>query len=626
MLVTSVVLYALALAVLFRLYLPNRYTYPLLPFSCVAIAVAWRPTFESLGHRLRPALAWVLIPLGVAISLSAAYLAVRVVPLGPRLTGAGLRFELDHGTRPVVAVASVVAVVACALVWKRGAAFRVVGVAAVLAGTLLLAEVAIAGRGVSLDGHCSLGRPVLRYLGTLPKDAIIAGDPTTIGCVTLVSERPVVISRKLYQVFSAKYLSVARSRMFAMVDAYFGESRSKILALRQRYGADYIMVQPRSLAGHTAAPAWRRMAPFTGIVRRLLRRPMAALPCSSRLAAAPSMTGATRSTTCAASRVTEAWSSRKKIGARRLKLSTGRRRGAITASGAAGMLDVDARLASSPVDRRARVERRHRSVVGLTRRAAGLAGSGASAPGGGNQSGTLRCGGAHRPEGGGGTATTLGAGHGVMERLGRLGRRCCRPERCSRWTRAATLVSGCEAAGEVEVTDELHRAGAVWGYSHHGAGAGCGVVEAEGRELDRDEAAAAVEPAAGDRGQPACPYREPWPLARRESPHPCRAGRVAAAGQLADVVGTVAAAVDAGRHRVARGRRVRDELRHVHAMSDGRHGRSCLSQRRPPTSDGHCATRRRRRGWRPGTGRYQALMVIRPDVVAVTDVRRHAPS
>ena len=67
MLVTSVLLYALALAVLFRLYLPNRYTYPLLPFSCVAIAVAWRPTFESLGHRLRPALAWLLIPLGLAI-------------------------------------------------------------------------------------------------------------------------------------------------------------------------------------------------------------------------------------------------------------------------------------------------------------------------------------------------------------------------------------------------------------------------------------------------------------------------------------------------------------------------------------------------------------------------------
>ena len=272
MLVTSALLYVLAYAVLFRLYLPNRYTYPLLPFSCVAIAVAWRPTFESLGHRLRPALAWLLIPLGLAISLAAAYLAVRVVPLGPELSSTRLRFLLHHGAQPVVAVAIVVAGVASALVWRRGAAAAtIVGVAAVLAGTLLLAEVAIAGRGVSAAGHCGHDPQVLHYISTLPKNAIIVGDPTTIGCVTIVSERPVVISRKLYQVFSRKYLSIARPRMFAMIDAYFGDSRSKILALRQRYGADYLVVQPGSLAGHTAGPRWRQMAPFTGIVGRLMR-------------------------------------------------------------------------------------------------------------------------------------------------------------------------------------------------------------------------------------------------------------------------------------------------------------------------------------------------------------------
>ena len=238
----------------------------------VAIAVAWRPTFESLGHRLRPALAWLLIPLGLAISLAAAYLAVRVVPLGPELTSARLHDLLHHGERPVAAVSIVVAVVASALVWRRdAAAARVVAVAAVLAGTLLLAEVAIAGRGVSVAAHCGHDRGMLQYVGTLPKNAIIAGDPTMIGCVTIVSKRPVVISRKLYQVFSSKYLSVARPRMFAMIDAYFGDSRSKILALRQRYGADYLIVQPGSLAGHTARPGWRHMAPFTGIVNTLMR-------------------------------------------------------------------------------------------------------------------------------------------------------------------------------------------------------------------------------------------------------------------------------------------------------------------------------------------------------------------
>ena len=203
MLVTSVLLYALAFAVLFRLYLPNRYTYPLLPFSCVAIAVAWRPTFESLGHRLRPALAWLLIPLGLAISLAAAYLAVRVVPLGPQLSSARLRFFLDHGARPVVAVAIVVAVVAGALVWRRGdtapgsSQWR-----PYWREPCSWPRWRSPAAGSASAGRCSLDCPVLHYIGTLPKDAVIAGDPTTIGCVTLVSERPVVISRKLYQVFS----------------------------------------------------------------------------------------------------------------------------------------------------------------------------------------------------------------------------------------------------------------------------------------------------------------------------------------------------------------------------------------------------------------------------------------
>ena len=273
MLATSLLLYALAFAVLFRLYLPNRYTYPLLPFSCVAIAVAWRPTFESLGHRLRPALAWLLIPLGLAISLAAAYLAVRVVPLGPELSSARLRYLLYHGERPVVAVSIVVAVVAGALVWRRGAARpAVIGVAAVLAGTLLLAEVAIAGRGVSVAGHCGRDRGVLQYIGTLPKNTIIAGDPTTIGCVTIVSERPVVISRKLYQVFSAQ---VPERRAPAhvrddrrLLRRIAVKDTRAASALRRRLPGRAARVAGRS---HGRGRGWRQMAPFTGIVNRLMR-------------------------------------------------------------------------------------------------------------------------------------------------------------------------------------------------------------------------------------------------------------------------------------------------------------------------------------------------------------------
>ena len=123
------------------------------------LRVAWPPAAARSGL--------VADPLGLAISLAAAYLAVRVVPLGPQLSSARLRFFLDHGARPVVVVAIVVAVVAGALVWRRGdTAPVVVAVAAVLAGTLLLAEVAIAGRGVSPAGA---GVSIPRFCTTLAR-------------------------------------------------------------------------------------------------------------------------------------------------------------------------------------------------------------------------------------------------------------------------------------------------------------------------------------------------------------------------------------------------------------------------------------------------------------------------
>jgi len=74
-------LYAAAQAVLFRLYLPHRYTYALLPFFCIAIAVAARPTFEALARRSRI----LLIPaLGVPLVLC--LLALTLFPLGPQLS------------------------------------------------------------------------------------------------------------------------------------------------------------------------------------------------------------------------------------------------------------------------------------------------------------------------------------------------------------------------------------------------------------------------------------------------------------------------------------------------------------------------------------------------------------
>ena len=39
---------------LFRLYLPHRYTYPLIPFFAIAAAVLLRPTWDVLAARAGP--------------------------------------------------------------------------------------------------------------------------------------------------------------------------------------------------------------------------------------------------------------------------------------------------------------------------------------------------------------------------------------------------------------------------------------------------------------------------------------------------------------------------------------------------------------------------------------------
>jgi hypothetical protein len=76
----------------------------------------------------------------------------------------------------------------------------------------------------------------------------------------------VVISRKLYQPWEPRYFAMIRERMFATVAALYGPSREAIVTLRDRYGADYLLV-PRSL-DERPTPV---MAPFTRRMRELQR-------------------------------------------------------------------------------------------------------------------------------------------------------------------------------------------------------------------------------------------------------------------------------------------------------------------------------------------------------------------
>ena len=262
--IASLVLFAAAHALLFRLYLPHRYTYSLLPFFCIAIGIVLRPTLEAWAGRTRLSLlAAAGLPLAVVL------VALTVFPLGPQLSISDIGSWLADA-RSYLLVGLALGLLLALLVWRRTAGQQGVrtaaAAAAVFAGTVLVAEVAFADGGRSPGAASCRDTKLYRHLRTLPKDAIIAGDALDVGCIPIAARRPVVISRKLYQPWDPQYFRVIRDRMFRTVDAYYGPSVGAIIQLRERYGADYFVVETP-----IRERPWPGMAPFTAEVARLLR-------------------------------------------------------------------------------------------------------------------------------------------------------------------------------------------------------------------------------------------------------------------------------------------------------------------------------------------------------------------
>jgi hypothetical protein len=262
--IASLTLFAAAHALLFRLYLPHRYTYSLLPFFCIAIGVALRPTLEAWAGRTR----LLLVPAAV-LPLAVGLLALTAFPLGPQMSlsrfGSWLadaRWFLVVG----LALGLLLAVAVRAGAGREGGVRVVAAAVALVAGSLLVAEVTFAGGRRSPGTAACQNDGLYRHLRTVSKDAIVAGDAPSLSCIPIAARRAVVISKKLYQPWEPAYFETIRERMFRTVEAAYGPSVAAILDLRREYGADYFLVRtPPRLRG------WRGMAPFTGEVRRLLR-------------------------------------------------------------------------------------------------------------------------------------------------------------------------------------------------------------------------------------------------------------------------------------------------------------------------------------------------------------------
>ena len=126
--VVALVGFAAAHAVLFRLYLPHRYTYPLVAFFAIAVAVSLRPTWTALWSRPRPRLRAFLM---LAAPLAVFGVAIYVFPLGPTEQLG------DPWTAVAVAAGALVLAGAVALVLRRAPERSVPAIGAIVTALAL---------------------------------------------------------------------------------------------------------------------------------------------------------------------------------------------------------------------------------------------------------------------------------------------------------------------------------------------------------------------------------------------------------------------------------------------------------------------------------------------------------
>jgi hypothetical protein len=256
--VVSIVAFGAAQAVLFRLYLPHRYTYPLIACSAIVVGVTLGPTWAALWKGPRPRLrAFALLCAPMAL----VGLAFYGFPLGPT--------ESLSWTAAAVAGGTVVVAGALALLLGRGPP----AVGAVLAGVTLFGAILMLPGRLERGTTCLTGR-VTAFLNALPKDAVIAGDPADLKCLPVTARRAVVISTQLAPAYEVDYFHRGRARMFATLRAYYGPSAEAIADLGERYGVTHLWVRRDAVRRELAADdgvRWRgEKEPYGRYVRDLL--------------------------------------------------------------------------------------------------------------------------------------------------------------------------------------------------------------------------------------------------------------------------------------------------------------------------------------------------------------------
>jgi hypothetical protein len=263
--VVALAAWGVAQLVLFRLYLPHRYTYPLIAFFAIVVGVTLHPTWTALMARPRPRLhAFALLVAPVAVT----GLAVYAFPLGDLEPLDGL----VSGTALALAGGAIVLATAVVLGLGRASPPARVAIGAALTGIALAGLILFVPERLARGTTCAKTR-VVSYFRSLPKDAIIAGDPADLRCIPATARRPVVISTQLAPSYEVDYFLKGRARMFATLRAQFGPSADAIAELNRRYGATHLWVKRDGVRKELPGDGHRwkaRELPYGRFVQQLL--------------------------------------------------------------------------------------------------------------------------------------------------------------------------------------------------------------------------------------------------------------------------------------------------------------------------------------------------------------------
>jgi hypothetical protein len=264
--IVSLVIFTAAQLVLFKLYLPHRYTYPIVAFCAIAVGVCLKPTWDALWAGRHAA--WGAFVLLCAPAVVTA-LAIWAFPLGPQEPWD----HLTSTTALIVAGGTVLIAATAALILRATSTAQRAALAAGLTAILLCGLLVFVPERYERGTDCDVGQTI-QFLRKQPKDGIIAADPIDAKCLPATTKRAVVISTQLAPAYERDYFLMGRRRMFDTLDAIYGADRQKIVDLQRKYGATLLWIRRGSIQRqmHHQDPRWRDwQQPYGRYVNDLLR-------------------------------------------------------------------------------------------------------------------------------------------------------------------------------------------------------------------------------------------------------------------------------------------------------------------------------------------------------------------